>query len=312
MKKSLKICSLPTYNTYNNLAFAFSIIDCLNIDYSNWLLSHFINVYFRKSWDSICFRMPYCYNWSCFKKRIVLYNSNDFESFIKCIKKQIDDNRYVYLCINERYIPQRNSYKNSDFIHDLYIYGYDDDKNTFKTAAYNMTQYFSKQEIAFEKVYKAQKYKKIKNICYSFCLNERFNFEKPNKLAIKIQLLNYFFSINKFSGIHILDHLYRYYQNKDYIVMTRPKLLCEHIDVLSKLRNTGFNINCEKIAELSSRLFYLSIKYNLTSNKSVLNDAMLLIEEIKKKEIILFKDYFCSEYPKIISKIYIKKYKDYL
>lgn len=163
------------------------------------------------------------------------------------------------------------------------------------TAAYNTTRHFAKQEISYKAIFTAQQNKKIKNVYFSFSLDIKYDFKKINKKKVKMQLYNHFFPKNKFSGIYIYDRLIEYYKNSEYIVMTRPKLICEHIDIISKLNGIEIKIDCSKIIKLSHQLFYISIKYNLTSYKKLLNKCLLLINEIKTSEIAMFKDCFCNE-----------------
>lgn len=127
MKKVLETIDSPTYNTFNDLAFAFSVIDAQICDHNKWLLEHFLEVYYKKSWDAVCFKMPYCYKCKCFNSKMILYNSNNYKKFIESVKSKLIITN-IYLCVNEKYLPQRLMYKKSDFIHNIYIYGYDTEK----------------------------------------------------------------------------------------------------------------------------------------------------------------------------------------
>lgn len=314
MKKILKISSHPSYNTYNNLGFAFSILDTLDIDYTNWLIAHFVNIYYRKTWKKLCFDMPYCYKWTCFKSNIIFYNSNKYDSFIDAIKRQLNKNRYIYLCVNEKYIPNRISFKKNNYIHDIYIYGYDDDKNVFLTAAYNnsynCTQHFNQQEISYYDVFMAQKNKTIKNVFFSFELKSDYDFEKAHKNKVKWQLIKYFFPINKYSGINIYNFLYKQYKDRK-ILMLHSKIICEHINILSKLSSKETNDDFEELVILAKRLFFISLKYTLTYDDNLINPALLLIKKIKKREIEIFKNYFNNEFSKFMTQIFVLKYNKY-
>lgn len=310
MKKVLEISDTPSYNTFNDLAFAFSVIEGNQIDYSNWLVAHFIDVYYRKKWNAICFKMPYCYHWRCFKSNLVLYNSMKYNSFINTIEKQINYGKYVYLCVNEKFIPERFVYNKKNFLHNIYIYGYDNEKKIFFTAAYNTSKHFARQEISYKHIYLAQKNKKVKNICISFKLDNSYDFISLKSKKVKLQLFKYFFPLDKYSGINIFKYLKKHYK-QDEIKMGYSKLLCEHIQILSKLEQIGYKFDANELIKLSENLYYISLKYTLTNDIKLLNEAQIFIEKIKEFEIKKFKNYFDSGFLKIISKLYMKKYHKY-
>lgn len=311
MKNILMISTKPSFNTFNDLAFAFSVIEGRDIKYTNWLISHFISVFYRKKWNAICFKMPYCYKWSCFRSKIIIYNSNRYNSFIKAMEKQINNGRYIYLCVNERYIPQRSDFNEKDYLHNIYIYGYDNEKKVFMTEAYNASKHFTQQEIPYENVFFAQKNKRIKNVFISFYLKSNYNFEKPDIKKIKLQLLKYFFPISRNSGVNIFRYFTKHY-NQDEIKMGYAKLLVEHINVLSKLELIEYyNFNSNELIKLSENLYYISLKYTITNKKELLDEALCLLEKIKKYEVKAFKSYFDNEFHQIVSKLYMKKYSEY-
>lgn len=311
MKKLLKISHTPTYNTFNDLAFAFAVIDSSKTDYLNWLVSNFIGIYYKKKWDAICFKMPYCHSWQCFNSKLIFYNSYNYSSFIRSIEKQINNNRYIYICVNERFIPERFAYNNEDFVHDLYIYGYDNIAKKFFTGGYNTSKHFTLQEISYEQVFLAQKNKFFRNVYFSFKLDENYDFKKISHKRISFELFRYFFPISKFSGINIFKYLIKHYQ-QDEIKMGYAKLLCEHIDIISKLSLVGYTFDCDKLVKLSEKLFYLSLKYTVTSNKKLLDNCIDLINEIKSYEINAFYNCYFKTLSKAISKAFLKKYNDYL
>ena len=145
----LSINSTPHIQTYNNLACSFGIIEEEIKNFKPWLCQHFIGLHYRKSWKTIVFNMRYSYHWNCFKSKICFVLPFSYESLISRIKKCIDKGYYIYICVNEKYIPKRLAYKKFNYSHHLYIYGYDDSEQYFYTLGYNDEYKYCMQKIDY-------------------------------------------------------------------------------------------------------------------------------------------------------------------
>lgn len=310
MKKELKMNTNPSYKTFNNLAFGFSIIELDIKDYTNWLVSNFLRVFYRITWGTISFKLPHCYRWKCFTHKMIIYNSKRYESFINAVENQINNDRYVYLCVNEKYIPNRPHYNKNNYLHDIYIYGYDNDNENFLTAGYNLSGHFSQQKISYESVFLAQKNKLLKNIFFAFSIIDDFKYNSVNVKKVKIQIFRHFFSINACYGIKIYDWTIKHYKSHKTIDFTYPSLICEHISIINNLNVLGYNIDCKHLIELSDKLMNLTIKYNLTFDENIINNLISLINQIKAEEIVVFKSFFSQN--KYIYTLYRLKFKKYL
>ncbi len=310
MKKELKMTTNPSYKTFNNLAFGFSIIELDKKDYTNWLLSNFLGVYYRINWGTISFKLPHCYMWKCFRHKMIIYKSNKYNSFITAIENQINDDQYIYLCVNEKYIPNRTHYCKKNYLHDIYIYGYDNDNKIFLTAGYNLSGHFSQQKIPYESVFLAQKNKLLKNVFFSFSIINNFNYDLVNIKKVKRQIYRHFFSINIFYGIKIYDWTIKHYKSREFIDFTYPSLIVEHISVISKLNVLGYNIDCKNLVELSEKLLNLTLKYDITYDKNIIKNLINLINQIKTTEICAFKSFFSQN--KFLYSVYKLKYQKYL
>ena len=58
------------------------------------------------------------------------------ETAVEVMKAALDQNCYLMLMVNERYIPDREVYGCFDRNHDIMVYGYDDEKQVFHTASF--------------------------------------------------------------------------------------------------------------------------------------------------------------------------------
>jgi len=74
---------------------------------------------------------------------------------IKFIERAIDNEKYIQLMLNEKYVPDRPTYDVVDFAHLNLIYGYDDEKEILYLMGYNADGYYISSEITFDEFYKA-------------------------------------------------------------------------------------------------------------------------------------------------------------
>lgn len=132
-----------------------------------------------------CF-FPY---WKCFKRK----NKRVFatqDTLIECVKKEIDNKYYIYLTCDEFYLKCRASYNKEHFIHDIMIYGYDDENRIFYIAGFDKNRKYNTNAISYDELvlpesqyiesirFKNCSYKKINRNHFKKCM---FNYLNPQK-----------------------------------------------------------------------------------------------------------------------------------
>lgn len=134
----------PFTKTYLYDAYASSILLAHGNKHMEWFLSNYIQLSANKDIfdDNNVFLeydgLPSLYSpfikkqqffWSHFMN--MGFNLHDF------ICKNLNQNNYFFCQADEYYIPDRLNYKKAHFIHDLLIYGYDENKKLYFTAGYD-------------------------------------------------------------------------------------------------------------------------------------------------------------------------------
>ena len=283
----LEINSNPKIKTYNNIACSFSIIDSQIPNYDQWLCKHFTGLHYRKSWRTVVFNMRYSYHWSCFKSKICFVRPLAYNSFVRMIKKNIVNKYYIYLCVNEKYIPNRIAHNKINYSHDIYIYGFNDFENCFYTMGYDETFNFSTQKIKFKDLYLAYSRRFPNFCCFSFKLKDGFIFEQNNFNQLLFEIYRYLNPRSKYYGINIFNYLISFYNQR--LDMRNFKILTEHFYVLMKLPKS--NNLFDDLFFNANKLFFMAIKYNNTGKKDVLLKVKKTLNDLKNAEIKLINYY---------------------
>ena len=130
------------YNTYMFIAYPMSILSAYYI-YTEWSLDRFINIKSNAEFD---FNYAgWAYGLYGEIEQVIdmtrIYTSMLCENFkidiTKALIRQINDNRYAYIMLDEYFLSPQSSYRREHFIHDSLIYGYDDDNSVFYAISIN-------------------------------------------------------------------------------------------------------------------------------------------------------------------------------
>lgn len=285
----------PFLREVHNTAFSFSVLEGYKKFSYKWVLSNFINL---KYTNLVTYDLPFFLRWPCFKKKtiFVLPHINIINSIINYISKGL----YIYTEINEYFIPNRRSFNNCYFTHDILIYGYSNSQKLLFTIAYNEERKYEKQEISYDDFLKAFNSCKTKYLLKTivFSINDNYNFNCLQYDKIKNDLEKYIYPQKEYLGINVYKHLendlIRSHLNK-YINMRSFRTIKEHKKVLFLL--SEFCVLPIKTKELLNELindsdiiFNLSLKYNVTHNEKIINSIILRIEQLKAKETIVIKE----------------------
>ena len=132
----------PSITTYTHHAHLLSILET-NENTKNWIFSHYIQLFVNKNlkancWGDFYFQLPYelrifeCCKWINTQKFNKEFVKENFDSVIKFVRQQIDHDRYVTCCVDFKEIG--TSFIKYNYMHDLMVFGYDDEKGVFYCA----------------------------------------------------------------------------------------------------------------------------------------------------------------------------------
>ena len=296
-KYILNIIENPTLRELHNTAFSFSVLESNNLPKS-WILENFSVLKYNQT---LSYNSKFFLNWSCFNRRFVFYY--DRMDIIKKIISYIDRNYYIYMELNEFFIPNRPAYKKFDFYHDILIYGYDKNEKILYTIAYNKDGLYKAQKIQYLDIIKAYKnYKhKYELKIMPFCISKNYNFNKFKHHSIKNNLKKMLYSSKKHIGCNayddLLKHIDKIIRFKTQLDLRAFRTILEHSKTLTYI-NDYFTIpeNYYKtLIDLNKKanyLFLLSIKYNLTQSENLIfKIRKYTLEYINDQKNILNKIY---------------------
>ncbi len=291
MRKTLPFYSDVHVDTYHYLAYPYGIIKANynNEQYYNSLFKHCSSLiwYGANSPTQLAFDSYYFTWWEHFKKEeidnsLIKSQSN---SIVKYIKSCIDKNRYIYLCVDDYYIPNRFCYKREHFKHDLLIYGYDDSSKSFLIAGYNNKGHYSIDNLSFEDLVKANPEDFV-----LLSVNEKYAL-KYNK-SDYLELINrYILSDEKTRGINslykLLDYVdeikndYTLYDVKPFIVLLKHKSVIHML--LNKAKDKSsyedLILKYENQFDICNKIKFSMMKYRFTKDKTLLSDVKTMINE---------------------------------
>jgi hypothetical protein len=83
------------------------------------------------------------------RKDVIEKNGIDVVTFLK---NAIDDDYYIYMCVDTFYISEYPLYNKSHFTHDMFVFGYDDSKSCFHIADFLFEGRYYDTEIPYEQL----------------------------------------------------------------------------------------------------------------------------------------------------------------
>ncbi|WP_128893903.1 hypothetical protein [Longirhabdus pacifica] len=160
----------PIIKGYLFYAFPLSIIG-YNEQTSPWILSNFIQTNLEMDYANS--PIPYTLFSFDFKQspwlkmekitRKTLHHVQ--KDMLSTLKYFIDEQKYIYLYLDEYYIPRRRTYHQSHFLHENLIFGYDDDAQTFDVLGYDEKMIFKPIQISYEAL--MQSYNSVEDIMHA-------------------------------------------------------------------------------------------------------------------------------------------------
>lgn len=291
----LKINENPTLRELHNTAFSFSVLETRSLSKS-WILENFFVLKYNQT---LSYDVKFFLKWHCFNRKFVFYyNGMDI---VKKIISHIDRNCYIYMELNEFFIPNRPAYTAFDFYHDILIYGYDENDQIFFTIAYNKDGLYKTQKIHYLNIINAyENYKhKYKLKIMPFRISEKYDFNKFHKSSIKKSLKKMLYSSKKHIGYNAYNDLLKHIDMVTYesgkLDLRAFRTILEHSKTLTyindyySITNHSYNLLIE-LNKKANFIFLLSMKYNLTQSENlILKIKKHILEYMKMQEQTLIK-----------------------
>lgn len=240
-----------------------------------------------------------------------LYNFKNMsrDYLVEFLKERIDQDIYI-LCyqIDEFYLSYTTFYQKMHHDHDLYIFGYDDDSQSFLVMAYSLGK-FVKLKVPYNEVVDAlYEQEDIENA--SFCtfrpciavhsepdaekiIKDYSEYFNPELIEDKTPGKCYGTECYNALIWSLMNLMQRENVNSYTIDMRAFRVLWEHKKIMhehfAKLQELGMaseeSVNFASEAEKQALLcFNLMIKYSVTGNKAILQKIINHLEELKDFE----------------------------
>lgn len=240
--------------------------------------------------------------------------------------ENIKNDYYIFLHVDEFFLPFSKAYKKYSLGHGIMIYGYNEEKRLFNVVGYDVNSKFSFNLVEFSELSKSYDelpgYFKINNDDYLkkiFMLKPRYTENKFNKDSlvclineykdsentIKNYVKDYYTNCDTFFGISTYELLIKYYRLalKDqkiqlltknlYILLEHKKIMKVRLELI--LKNIG-----NKNTELSEYIIIIikdlqiainfNIKFNLTKDNKNIIKIINILEKIYLIEEVFLKN----------------------
>lgn len=306
---NVKLISYPFYADY------LGVLQAHNHNVDDILVNNLLTLYYTPKIQQVGFR-----NFKCLQKLMKIEALLlDYNDPIKSIKDYIDNNKYVEIVLNGKYLPFANVDK--DKFHDWLIIGYDDDEKGFIGYGYTKNKEginrYSKVFINYADFVSAVPDKMIntgfeKNIMYNhvFKIDTNKLSEKVNKNKIKRILALYiipfppaFFNISVFKRYesYLKKHNVEKVDLKNFLTLYEHSKILDiyigdYLNISKTIRTAYQNIVVKKIYFL----IIMAIKYNFTNDKNILSDICKQMNLIQKNEKMFIKTILKQTRKKVI------------
>lgn len=258
------------------------------------------------------------YTDSCFDHQFLATNMLSEKDVKALFLSKLKEDFYITFSINEKTIPYSAHYNKNDFYHDMVVYGYDGESDSFLTAAYDATGQFQPHQLDAHSL--------IENALNIFAVNQvqpsMIRFYRPRDLRnediglnishIKDRMKEYLEGDYIYAqyfpghyGMRAYDRVIERLRQKEWINIAGFHALWEHKKMMCKrlqlLADEGVDIAPElllaaqDIMEKSLVLKNLYLKYQVCENDKGIENLIASMSSIAEKEMDLF--------PKIIARL---------
>ena len=218
----------------------------------------------------------------------------------KTIIKSLSQKEYVYMGINEQYIPKRGAYKNFFFYHEILVYGYCEQKDMFHTIGYNEDSSYETQLIQSEDLINAYKTNRVKLFSfYTIRLNNNCNLNQINRKMLVLKASLYSHPIKKNYGYKAYE-AFCIQLKKDFLKSTIDirsfRTIYDRALIFSKSDYIKNNLSVNTIELINENLIRSrtlmknAIKYSLLQNKDLEDLLFYDIRQFANTEKAIIRD----------------------
>lgn len=317
MECILPFCVDVEMRMYHNKAFPLGIIKANISNYDIWLCNKLINCVCRKSgaFDSYEEDLWSVRDGLTFSQNIYL-TPHSFEldgiDIVEFNKSMLMSGYYITGGYNEYYIPRKVAYKNFDFNHDYVIFGYDEKKKVFKSAAYLNDGSYSCYDIEYNDYFEAVTKNIVNKTSVNYYLINSNYIAQIDIETIKSKLNDYLHSKSnknestsgEIFGLSVWDKLSEYVSTVDEELdvrysrayMEHHNLMLKRIQTLLKykyIKNNSLEKEYQDIFSNTRKVQNMFIKYNISKNRDLLSrisDTLRMVTCAERRVIKLLID----------------------
>ncbi|GEM_PF-1121264 len=326
--------SYPMITTYTQHAHLLSILTHYECAHP-WIFSNYIQLFINKdykhNWGDFYFPLAYelrpsdACKWITTQKIHRDTVTAKWDSVIHFIIENINSNQYVHTMVNYFYVPLSDRYNKLQLHHDIFVYGYDLNREIlyvsdfFKNGVYSQAEIsFADFDLAFNTNHLTTNHDYLRGMVYLYTFNDQyqdqFSFSADSQVhSIKNyftkkppeywEMFNYEGDRDRLDfGMGIYTTLFNYVKetsdNKSQLDIRPFHLLYDHKKIMTlRLKYLYDNrhllhLNQEHIDEFISIevkariLVNAAFKYNLTRDRSILDSLQTQIRNIENEESI--------------------------
>lgn len=283
----MKECFIKSYNHH---AFALGILQAYDEEGAmNFIKTNYIQlVWYEHDGEYTGYEMNFNINffkyWDNFKREYLsndILNKNNI-NIINYIENAIKSDKYLYLCLDEYYIPKRKAYNKYHFYHDVLVYGLDSQNEIFYLCGYDDNMNFNFSECSYSNMKDASP-----NNIELLSINKNYNYN-INYDIIKYNingLINYneFGRFNsKFYDDRRIYGLGAVYKLKEY--------LNQIIETCSICNLIPFTVYYEHLKVVNSIIYSYNMNEHYHKMNLAINNMKILINLLLKHNILLKPD----------------------
>jgi hypothetical protein len=259
-----------------------------------WLYNNFINIYCCPDFGVETFRMKQPFYTTSIAFSSILLDVRFYDTFnidtLAYLKFALEIKKYVYLTSDEFYNPERPTYQQTHNRHDLLLYGYDDENESFMVIGYDKTNHYRKTLFAYNDILLSEP----KNI-HLLSINEGYvpflKLDIPNIVLQLKQYLNIMEQIEAYDVVkpnplfgqdafkYLADYIGKKTLDGDrcdmrFILMFYEHKRCmlmrmEYLQTAITADIKNIIDSYKKVVQLSEKIHLCTLKYNLTNDKRI-------------------------------------------
>jgi hypothetical protein len=324
--------SYPMITTYSQHAHLLSILTYYECAHP-WIFSNYIQLFINKdcrpNWGDFYFPASYdtrpsdtC-KWLISQKIHRNTVAGKWDSAVHFVIECINSNHYVHTMLNYFYIPVSDRYQKLHLHHDIFVYGYDINKEIlyvadfFRNGVYSFKEIaFSDFELAFSTYNLTANPDYLNEMVYLYKFNGEYRYKyKFSFNAVMNSIKNYlsckvheYWDIYNFEddrqnihfGMEIYSTLKNYMRNVSkgedrfgvrpfYLLYDHKRIMTLRLEYLYKqgyIEKFGHDniVRFSKVENQAQNIINLVIKYDLTKKERLIDKVIKRLDDIEKEE----------------------------